>query len=77
MGDASDILTVACFLLLVFAYFFWTDRKSRTLLDFLICAVSLAVANQLGRAGSPKLAGILIAVGIAYALLVLVKRGRT
>ncbi len=76
MTDTFDILTVACFLLVVIAFFVWTDRDTRTLLHLSICVVAFAVANELGRIGSSTLASILIAVGLAYALLVLVKTKR-
>jgi lipopolysaccharide export LptBFGC system permease protein LptF len=76
MTDAFDILTVGCFLLIAVAFFIWTDRDSRTLLRLSICLVAFAIANQLGRNGSPILAYILIAVGMAYALLILVKAKR-
>jgi hypothetical protein len=76
MTGPFDILTVACFLLVVLAFFLWTDRDQRTLLHLLVSAVAFAVANELGRTGSPILATVLIAAGVAYALLVLVNRKR-
>jgi amino acid permease len=71
MIDTFDILTVACFLLMVLAFFLWTDRDSRTLLHLSICGVAFAVANQLGNKGSPMLALILIAAGVAYAFILI------
>jgi hypothetical protein len=76
MIDAFDILTVACFLLMVLAFFLGTEGDSCTLLHLSICGVAFAVANQLGNKGSPILALILIAAGVAYALLILVSRNR-
>ncbi|MFY9954437.1 XrtV sorting system accessory protein [Bradyrhizobium sp.] len=72
MTNPFDILTVACFLLVVLAFFLWTDRDSQTLLHLAICGIAFAVANQLGNRGAPELALILIAAGGVYALIILV-----
>jgi hypothetical protein len=70
MTGPFDILTIACFLLMVIAFFVWTERDTNTLLHLLISAVMFAVANQLGNHGSPILALILTAAGAGYALLI-------
>ena len=64
-----DILTVACFLGLVGAFFLLTDQAPRTLMNFLLSAIVFAVANQVGNADSTLLGGILVAAGIGYAVL--------
>jgi ABC-type branched-subunit amino acid transport system permease subunit len=76
MTNAFDILTVACFLVVALAFFILTDRDSRTLLHLSLAIVALAIADQLGRSGSPLLAYALVAAGMAYALLILVKAKR-
>jgi amino acid permease len=76
MTGPFDILTVACFLLVVLAFLFWTDRDSRTLLHLAICGIAFAVANQLGNRGAPVLALILIAAGAVYALIIFLNRNR-
>lgn len=64
-----DVVTVACFLGLVGAFFRFTNQDNRTLLQFLLSAVILAVANQVGNAGSMFLAGALVIAGVGYAFL--------
>jgi lipopolysaccharide export LptBFGC system permease protein LptF len=76
MNDLFDILTVACFLLTVLAFFLWTDRNHRILLHLLISAMAFAVANELGRTGSPILAAILIGAGAVYAWLIIANQRR-
>jgi predicted branched-subunit amino acid permease len=66
-----DMVTVACFIGLAAAFFRYTDHEIRTLLQFLISAVVLAVANQVGNAGSILLAAALVIAGIGYALLII------
>ena len=56
---------------IVSSYFVqWTRREPRTLMQFLLCGVAFAVANQLGNAGYALLAAILIVAGIGYAILI-------
>ena len=69
MPTFFDVVTVACFLGLVGAFFRFTDQDTRTLLQFLLSAVVLAIANQVGNAGSMFLAGALVVAGVGYALL--------
>jgi hypothetical protein len=64
-----DALTVTCFVVLVGSFFLWTDQAPRTLMNFLLCGIVFAVANQVGNAESIVLGGILVAAGIGYALL--------
>ncbi len=75
MSTLFDIVTVACFLGLVFVFFQWTSREPRTLIQFMVCGVVFAVANQLGNADYPLLAVVLLAAGIGYAVLIV--RGET
>jgi hypothetical protein len=65
-----DIVSVASFIGLVLAFFFWTERDNRTLLHFVISGTVLAVANQVGNAGQTAFAFILIIAGLAYAVVV-------
>ena len=66
-----DVITVVCFVGLVVAFFRYTDQEIRTLLHFLLSAMALAIANQVGNAGSLFLAGALIVAGVGYALLII------
>lgn len=65
-----DIITVTCFIGLVVAYFQFTARDYRTLIQLILSGIVFAVANQLGNAGSVLLASILIVAGAGYAALV-------
>jgi hypothetical protein len=69
MTTLFDLVTVASFIALVVGFFFWTGRDRRTLLHFSVSGVVLAVANQLGNAGAPIFAFVLIVAGLGYALL--------
>lgn len=64
-----DFITVACFAGLVVAFFRFTSQGTRTLLQFLLSGIVLAIANQLGNAGSVFLAGALVVAGVGYAFL--------
>lgn len=75
MNTVFDFLTVACFAGLALAFFLWTKREPRTLIQFLLCGVVFAVANQLGNAQYTLLGSILVIAGIAYAALIV--RGET
>jgi hypothetical protein len=70
MSSAFDLITVACFAVLVGAFFQFTDRQTRTLVHFAIAGVVFAVANQVGNAGSTLLAATLIVAGAGYAAMV-------
>lgn len=70
MGTLFDIISVASFIGLVVGFFLWTERDNRTLLHFVISGVLMAVANQVGNAGQAGFGFVLIAAGIAYAVLV-------
>ncbi len=74
MSTVFDFLTVACFAGLVIAFLQFTERDTRTLLHLTVSAVAFALANQMGNAGLPVLAAILVVAGTAYAALI-VKRG--
>jgi predicted branched-subunit amino acid permease len=65
-----DIVAVACFIGLVVAFFRYTDQETRTLLQFLLSAIALAIANQVGNAGSIFLASALVIAGVGYAFLI-------
>ena len=70
MFTLFDFVSVASFVGLVLAFFFWTERDNRTLLHFVISGTVLAVANQVGNAGQTVFAFILIFAGLAYAAVV-------
>ena len=70
MATVFDFVTVACFLTIVGAFVFLTDRQPKTLLRLLVPSFAFAVANQLGNDGSKPLAILLILVGLGYAFLV-------
>ena len=70
MATFFDVITVTCFVGLVIAFFQFTDRETRTLAHFIVAGVVIAVANQVGNAGSTILALILIVAGAGYAAMV-------
>ncbi len=69
METAFDFLTVACFAGLVIVFFQFTKRDTRTLMQLMISGAAFAIANQLGNAGLPIFALILIVAGAGYAAL--------
>jgi len=73
METAFDFLTVACFAGLVIVFFQFTKRDTRTLMQLMIAGAAFAIANQLGNAGLPIFALILIVAGAGYAALVVQK----
>ncbi len=70
MVTLFDIVSVADFIGLVLAFFFWTKRDNRTLLHFVISGAVFAIANQVGNAGQIIFASILLIAGIAYAVVI-------
>ena len=70
MVTLFDIISVASFIGLVLAFFFWTKRDNRTLLHFVISGAVFAIANQVGNAGQIIFASILLIAGIAYAVVI-------
>ena len=70
MVTLFDIVSVASFIGLVLAFFFWTKRDNRTLLHFVISGAVFAIANQAGNAGQTIFASILLIAGIAYAVVI-------
>jgi hypothetical protein len=71
MASTYDFVTVACFLGVVGAFVFLTDRDPKTLAHLCVPAIVFAVANQVGNAGSSVLASLLIAAGVGYAILII------
>jgi len=67
MATVFDVVTVTCFAGLVLAFFWFTDRQTRTLLHFLLAGIVFAVANHVGNAGETILAVALILAGVGYA----------
>jgi hypothetical protein len=70
MSSVFDLMTVACFAVLVLAFFQLSDRRPRTLIHFVIAGVVFAVANQVGNGGQTLLAATLILAGAGYAFVV-------
>lgn len=68
MVTVFDVVTVACFFGLVVGFFAFTNQDTRTLLHFLLSAIVLAVANQVGNAGFFFLASALVIGGVGYAI---------
>jgi hypothetical protein len=66
MATFFDVITVACFIATVIAFFQFTNRESKTLLHFIIAGMVFAIANQVGNGGSTILALILIFAGAGY-----------
>jgi hypothetical protein len=73
MATFFDVVTVTCFAGLALAFFQFTDRETRTLLQLLVPALALAVANQLGNGGATFLALLLILASVGYAFWVVRK----
>jgi hypothetical protein len=70
MTTAFDFLTVACFAGLVVAYFQFTKRDIRTLLQLTVSGVAFAIGNQMGNAGLTIFALVVILAGVGYGALV-------
>lgn len=70
MSTVFDVVTVVSFLGLVLSFFLWTDRETRTLMQFMVSAILFAVANQIGNAGHAMFGFVLLAAGIGYAVLI-------
>ena len=66
MATFFDVITVACFIAMVIAFFQFTNRESKTLLHFIIAGMVFAIANQVGNGGGTILALILIFAGAGY-----------
>jgi hypothetical protein len=71
MATFFDVVTVTSFVGLVIAFFQFTDRGTRTLLNFLLAGIVFAVANQVGNGGGIFLGCVLILSGIGFAFLVM------
>ena len=71
MATPFDYVTVACFFVMVGAYFFLTDRGPQTLLHLMLAGIAFAIANQLGDADYQVLGSILIVAGVAYAAIII------
>ena len=74
MPSLFDFVTVACFLVVVGAFVFLTERDTKTLTRMMVAAIAFAVANQLGNQGAAVLAILLIGAGLGYAVLVVVRK---
>ena len=74
MPSLFDFVTVACFLVVVGAFVFLTERDTKTLTRMMVAAIAFAVANQMGNRGAGVLAILLIGAGLGYAALVVVRK---
>jgi hypothetical protein len=70
MATFFDVVTVTCFVALVIAYFQFTDRSTRTLVNLTLAGIVFAVANQVGNGGGTLFACVLILSGVGFAFLV-------
>lgn len=70
MPTIFDFVTVACFLGVVGAFLFLTERDRKTLARLMVPALAFAVANELGNAGSSFFAVVLIAAAVGYTVLI-------
>jgi hypothetical protein len=70
METVFDIVTITCFAGLVIAFFRFTDRNRRTLIEFVLAGFALAVGNQVGNAGQTVLAVSLILGSVGFVALV-------
>ncbi|OKO86848.1 XrtV sorting system accessory protein [Bradyrhizobium sp. AS23.2] len=71
MATLFDVVTVTSFIGLVIAFFQFSDREIRTLVNFMLAGLVFAVANQVGNAGHFILAAVLVLAGIVFAALVI------
>jgi hypothetical protein len=69
METLFDVVTVTCFVGLVIAFFRFTNRNRRTLIEFVAVGLALAVANQVGNAGQTVLAVALILGSLGFVAL--------
>ena len=69
MDTVFDVVTVTCFIGLVIAFFRLTDRNKRTLVEFMLATLALAVANQIGNAGQTVLGVALILGSLGFVAL--------
>jgi hypothetical protein len=74
MATFFDVVTVTGFVGIVGAFFWFSNRETAVLLQLIVAVVVLAMANQVGNAGSTVFGLILIGAGLAYAALVLHRR---
>ena len=69
MASFFDGLTVICFIVLVVAFFRFTERDTPTLLRFILSGIAIATANQLGNRGYVGLGYILIIAAMGFGWL--------
>jgi hypothetical protein len=75
MATFFDALTVSCFIGLVIAFFRFTERDTPSLLRAMLCAIALAIANQLGNTGYMVLGFILVIATMGFGWLSFRKPG--
>ena len=69
MASFFDGLTVICFIVLVVAFFRFTERDTPTLLRYILSGIALATANQLGNRGYEGLGYILVIAAMGFGWL--------
>jgi hypothetical protein len=70
MTTIFDLLSAVCFAGTVIAFFRFSDRANKTLIQLMAPALAFAVGNQLGNTGYTVFALILILAGASYVALV-------
>jgi hypothetical protein len=71
MNTIYDFATIICFLGLIAAFFLLTDGNPKILMHFLLSAVVLAFADQVGNAGLDVLALIMIVAAASYTAMII------
>jgi len=74
MTSIFDFVTVACFLAVVGAFVFLTERDKKSLGRLMVAAIPFAAANQLGNRGRVFSRSLLIGAGLGYAALVVARK---
>jgi hypothetical protein len=69
MASFFDVLTVICFIVLVVAFFRFTERDTPTLLRYILSGIAIATANQLGNSGEEGLGYILVVAAMGFGWL--------
>jgi hypothetical protein len=70
MTTIFDLLSAVCFAGTVIAFFGFSDRTNKTLMQLMAPALAFAIGNQLGNTGYTVFALILILAGASYVALV-------
>jgi hypothetical protein len=69
MATFFDAFTVVCFIGLVAVFFLFTERDTPTLLRYMLSAIALAIANQLGNKGYEAFGYLLVIAAMGFGWL--------